>query len=78
MLHVNENYSRIQASYLFTEIAHRVTAHQSANPAAKIIRLGIGDGTEPLCDAVVKAMHKAVDDEAIAVDLPHDLLTLNE
>ena len=64
MLHVNENYSKIQASYLFTEIAHRVAAHQSANPDAKIIRLGIGDVTEPLCDAVVKAMHKAVDDEA--------------
>ena len=64
MLHVNENYSKIQASYLFTEIAHRVAAHQSANPAAKVIRLGIGDVTEPLCDAVVKAMHKAVDDEA--------------
>ena len=43
MLHVNENYSKIQASYLFTEIAHRVAAHQSANPDAKIIRLGIGD-----------------------------------
>ena len=68
MLHVNENYSRIQASYLFTEIAHRVTAHQSANPGAKVIRLGIGDVTEPLCDAVVKAMHKAVDDEATRED----------
>ena len=68
MLHVNENYSRIQASYLFTEIAHRVTAHQSANPDAKVIRLGIGDVTEPLCDAVVKAMHKAVDDEATRED----------
>ena len=64
MLHVNENYSKIQASYLFTEIAHRVAAHQAANPGAKIIRLGIGDVTEPLAPAVVEAMHKAVDDEA--------------
>ena len=64
MLHVNENYSKIQASYLFTEIAHRVAAHQAANPGANVIRLGIGDVTEPLCDAAVKAMHKAVDDEA--------------
>ena len=62
MLHVNENYSKIKASYLFTEIAHRVSAHQSANPDAKIIRLGIGDVTEPLAPAVVEAMHKAVDD----------------
>ena len=64
MLHVNENYSKIQASYLFTEIAHRVSAHQAANPDAKVIRLGIGDVTEPLCPAVMEAMHKAVDDEA--------------
>ena len=64
MLHVNESYGKIQASYLFTEIAHRVQAHQAANPSAKIIRLGIGDVTEPLPPAVVEAMHKAVDDEA--------------
>ena len=64
MLHVNENYSKIQASYLFTEIAHRVSAHQAEHPEAKIIRLGIGDVTEPLAPAVVAAMHKAVDDEA--------------
>ena len=64
MLHVNENYSKIKASYLFTEIAHRVSAHQAANPDAKIIRLGIGDVTEPLAPAVIEAMHKAVDDVA--------------
>ena len=64
MLHVNENYSKIQASYLFTEIAHRVAAHQKANPSAGIIRLGIGDVTEPLAPSVVAAMHRAVDDEA--------------
>ncbi len=64
MLHVNENYSKIQASYLFTEIAHRVADHHAAHPDAKIIRLGIGDVTEPLAPAVVAAMHRAVDDEA--------------
>ena len=64
MLHVNENYSKVRASYLFTEIAHRVSDHQAKNPDAKIIRLGIGDVTEPLAPAVVEAMHKAVDDEA--------------
>jgi len=64
MLHVNENYSKIKPTYLFAEIAHRVAAHQERNPDAKIIRLGIGDVTEPLCPAVVEAMHKAVDDEA--------------
>ncbi len=62
MLHVNENYAKIQANYLFTEIAHRVSAHQQKNPDAKIIRLGIGDVTEPLAPAVLEAMHRAVDD----------------
>jgi len=64
MIRVNENYLKIQASYLFTEIAHRVKAHQEAHPEAKIIRLGIGDVTEPLAPAVIAAMHRAVDDEA--------------
>ena len=64
MIHVNENYLKIQASYLFTEIAHRVKAHQESHPEAKIIRLGIGDVTEPLAPAVIAAMHKAVDDLA--------------
>ena len=63
MIRVNENYLKIQASYLFTEIAHRVKAHQEAHPEAKIIRLGIGDVTEPLAPAVIAAMHQAVDDE---------------
>lgn len=63
MVQVNENYLKIQASYLFTEIAHRVKAFQEANPDAKIIRLGIGDVTEPLAPAVIEAMHRAVDDE---------------
>ena len=64
MIRVNENYLKIQSSYLFTEIAHRVSAFQAANPEAKVIRLGIGDVTEPLAPAVIAAMHKAVDDEA--------------
>ena len=64
MVRVNENYLKIQASYLFTEIAHRVKAHQEAHPEAKVIRLGIGDVTEPLAPAVVAALHRAVDDEA--------------
>ena len=63
MLHVNENYSKIKPTYLFAEIAHRVSAHQKANPDVQIIRLGIGDVTEPLAPSVIAAMHKAVDDE---------------
>ena len=64
MLHVNENYSKIKPTYLFAEIAHRVAAHQQAHPEAKVIRLGIGDVTEPLAPSVIAALHKAVDDEA--------------
>ena len=64
MLQVNENYGKIKPTYLFAEIAHRVAARQKAAPDARIIRLGIGDVTEPLAPAVVEAMHKAVDDEA--------------
>ena len=64
MTRVNENYLKIQASYLFTEIAHRVDAYKKENPSADVIRLGIGDVTEPLAPAVVEAMHRAVDDEA--------------
>lgn len=64
MIKINENYLKIQSSYLFSEIAHRVSTYQTNNPDAKIIRLGIGDVTEPLVPAVVEAMHKAVDDEA--------------
>ena len=63
MIRVNENYLKIQASYLFTEIAHRISAYQSAHPDAKIIRLGIGDVTEPLAPAVIAAMQKAVVDQ---------------
>ena len=64
MLHANENYLKIKPTYLFAEIAHRVAAHSAANPGAKVIRLGIGDVTEPLAPSVVVAMHKAVEDEA--------------
>jgi LL-diaminopimelate aminotransferase len=58
---INENFLKLKAGYLFPEIGRRVTAFAKDNPAARIIRLGIGDVTEPLPDAVIKAMHEAVD-----------------
>jgi LL-diaminopimelate aminotransferase len=58
---INENFLKLKAGYLFPEISRRVAAFAKANPAARIIRLGIGDVTEPLPDAVIKAMHEAVD-----------------
>jgi LL-diaminopimelate aminotransferase len=59
---INEHYARLPASYLFPEIGRRVRAFQATHPDAKVIRLGIGDVTEPLAPAIVEAMHGAVDD----------------
>lgn len=62
MAFINDNFTKIQHRYLFAEIAKRVAAYKEANPAAKIISLGIGDVTQPLAQVVTNAMHKAVDD----------------
>lgn len=64
MFRINENYLKLKAGYLFPEIGRRVKAFADTNPEAKIIRLGIGDVTEPLPAAIVTAMHEAVDDMA--------------
>lgn len=64
MTFVNENYSKLKAGYLFPEIGRRVTDFCTKNPDANVIRLGIGDVTEPLPTAIVAAMHKAVDEMA--------------
>lgn len=62
MAHINDNYLKLQASYLFSEIAKRVTQFTVGNPDRKIIRMGIGDVTEPLPSACLKAFHEAVDE----------------
>jgi len=62
MVKVNENYLKLKAGYLFPEIARRVKAFQEANPGAPLIRLGIGDVTEPLPEACRLAMKAAIDD----------------
>src|SRR6478609_2703006 len=62
MARINDNYLKLKAGYLFPEIARRVKVFAEANPSARIIRMGIGDVTEPLPPAVVDAMHKAVDE----------------
>jgi LL-diaminopimelate aminotransferase len=59
---VNDNYLKLKAGYLFPEIGRRVKAFAAANPEAKVIRLGIGDVTQPLAPAIIDAFHKAVDD----------------
>lgn len=62
MIRINENYLKLKASYLFSDIAKRVSAYQEANPEKPIIRLGIGDVTEPLPQACQKAFHAAIDE----------------
>lgn len=62
MAHINDNYLKLKAGYLFPEIGRRVKAFSQQHPDAAIIRLGIGDVTEPLPAAVREAMHKAIDE----------------
>jgi LL-diaminopimelate aminotransferase len=66
MAKINEHYLKLKASYLFSDIAKRIRAFTEAHPDARIIRLGIGDVTQPLPAAVIKAMHEAVDEMAKA------------
>ncbi len=61
---INEHFLKLQKNYLFADIAKKVNAFKATHPKAKVISLGIGDVTQPLCPAVIEAMHKAVDDMA--------------
>ena len=63
---VNGNFLKLSPNYLFADIAKKVNAYQITHPDVRIIRLGIGDVTRPLAPAVIKAMHKAVDEMAVA------------
>ena len=62
MLHINEHYLKLQASYLFSDIARRVAAFQEQHPEREIIKMGIGDVTNPLPPACIRAFHQAVDE----------------
>lgn len=62
---LNENYLKLKAGYLFPEIGRRVSAFAKANPTAKVIRLGIGDVTQPLTPSVLAAFHQGVDEMAL-------------
>jgi len=64
MIRINENYLKLQASYLFLEIANRVAAFQKDHPDKEIIKLGIGDVTKALPKACIEAFHGAVDEMA--------------
>ncbi|MBP5597926.1 MAG: LL-diaminopimelate aminotransferase [Pseudobutyrivibrio sp.] len=62
MFKVNTNFQKLPGSYLFSTIAKKVAAYSEANPNADIIRLGIGDVTQPIAPAVISALHSAVDE----------------
>jgi LL-diaminopimelate aminotransferase len=64
MIRANENYSKLKASYLFSDIAKRVNEYQAKNPEAHIIRLGIGDVVKALVPAVIEGFHRGVDEMA--------------
>ena len=66
MFKVNEDYLKLPGSYLFSTIGKRVAAYSAANPDKSIIRLGIGDVTQPLAPAIIDALHGAVDEMAHA------------
>lgn len=64
-MNINENYLNLEQSYLFSTVAKKVNDFAKNNPGKKVIRLGIGDVTLPLCKAVIEAMHKAVDEMGV-------------
>ena len=62
MSFINENFLKLQDSYLFSTIAKKVAKYMEENPDKKIIKLGIGDVTKPIVPACLEAMHKAVEE----------------
>ena len=64
-MNLNTNYDKLEQSYLFSTIGKKVSEYIEKNPDTKIIRLGIGDVTKPLCQSVINAMHKAVDEMGV-------------
>ena len=70
MFKVNEDYLKLPGSYLFSTIGKKVNAFAKENPDKKIIRLGIGDVTQPLAPVIIDALHSAVAEMGVSRDLP--------
>ena len=66
MYKINDNYQKLPGSYLFSTIGKKVSAYCKDHPDKEVIRLGIGDVTQPLAPAILKAMHRAVDEMGTA------------
>ena len=66
MFKANDNYLKLPGSYLFSTVARKQREYVAAHPDCNIIRLSIGDVTQPLAPAIIEALHKAVDEMAVA------------
>ena len=62
MFKINENYLKLPGSYLFSTVAKKEREYRAANPDKKVIKLSIGDVTQPIAPSIIEAMHKAVDE----------------
>ena len=62
MIKINDNYKKLQASYLFSDIARKVAEFQKNNPDKDVIKMGIGDVTRPLPSVCIEAMHSGIND----------------
>lgn len=67
MIRLNQYYNELKDSYLFYNIAQKTKAYAEEHPGVKLLRMGIGDVSLPLCDAVIQALHEAVDDQAAKI-----------
>ena len=66
MLKPNKRYADLKDTYLFNTIYRKTNEYLESNPDKKVYRMGVGDVSLPLCNAVIEALHKAVDDQASA------------
>ncbi len=66
MYKINDNYQKLPGSYLFSTIGKKVSAYVKDHPDQEVIRLGIGDVTQPLAPSIIGAMHRAVDEMGCA------------
>ena len=64
MIKINDNFCELPASYLFSDVAKRINAFKAEHPDVEIIKMGIGDVTQPICPAAIQAMENAVADQA--------------
>jgi len=70
MIKVNANFCKLTPSYLFSDVARKIAKFHSENPSAEVIRMSIGDVTQPICPAAIKALHDAVEPAGLRIHIP--------